>query len=115
MTKMRLEDIRPVGHRILLRTEVVDKIKDLGDGKKLYMMSDTQQKRKEAGNYCHTVVSVGPTAYKHESFQGEVWCKPGDKVITAQYPGQKLNFEEGFTAWFANDEDILAILESNDG
>lgn len=110
---MKLEDIKPVGHRILLKTEVVEKVKDLGNGNKLFLMSEKEQKRKQAGNNIHTVVAIGPTAYKDDAYQGETWCKVGDKVLTAQYPGQKLHFED-CTAWFANDEDILAVLKEND-
>lgn len=110
---MKIEDIKPVGHRLLLKTETVVQEKNIG-GQKLILMSDKEQKRQEGGNICHEVVAVGPDAFKHESFNGQVWCEVGDIIITSQYPGQKIKFN-GFNAWFINDDDVLAKLEKENG
>lgn len=102
---MKIEDIKPAGHRILIKTEAVETTTKSG----IITMTDNEKIKQEAGNVYYEVVAMGPDCFNHESFNSR-WCEVGDIIMTVQYPGQKVKFD-GFTVWFINDDDILAKLE----
>jgi len=105
---MNLSKIKPVGHRVVLKSTRVENTKKVGDVT-IYTSTDSEAERQAVGNHIHEVVALGPQAYKHKDFKGP-WCEVGDKVITSQYPGQKMKLDDCIV-WFVNDEDILAKVE----
>ena len=105
--------LKPTGYHLLLKTEQVETKTASG----IITMTDKEEERQKTGNELHTVVSMGPDAYKSsdpDKFQSGPWCKVGDLVMTARYPGAKTEID-GELYYFANDEDILATVETDNG
>lgn len=95
--------IKPTGYRVLLKTAVFDKVSKGG-----IILPEDQVNREQSGAALHEVIAMGPTAFKHEMFDG-FKAKPGDTVVTARYPGQEIRSDEEDTYWICNDEDILGV------
>ncbi len=95
--------IKPTGYRVLLKTAVFDKVSPGG-----IILPEDDVSREQLGAVLHEVIAMGPTAFKHDMFDGFT-AEVGDVVVTASYPGQEIRSEEDDTYWICNDEDILGI------
>ncbi len=99
--------ILPSGWHILLKTEKIETVTASG----IQLMTDAEENRQQTGHDLHEVVAVGRDCYHDkEKFPNGPWCEVGDIVVTTRYIGHKMEIE-GELYWFANDEEILAIVE----
>jgi co-chaperonin GroES (HSP10) len=101
--------IHPVGYRVLVKPEEVEKAKDIGNGKMIYF-ADQSIDLARAGVDKGVVVEIGPCAYMDQRLGGFPWIKVGDKVIWARYAGKPVDVgpsDNYVTYHILNDEDIL--------
>lgn len=91
------------GYRILVIADEVDKKTDWG----FEIVSDAD-KAKIAQMY-GTVHQVGDQCW--HDYDGEPWCKPGDRVCWSKFAGKFVRDEEGNEYVILNDVDILAVLK----
>jgi co-chaperonin GroES (HSP10) len=96
--------IKPVGQRILVR--IADIKDELADGR-LIVPQETLEKAMFASTYA-TIVSLGDEAF--DDFHGK---KPvaEDVVILTKYAGNVMRDEDGGLYRFANDIDVVAIVD----
>ena len=92
--------IIPILHRIVVKPDNIETITEGG------IILAVNEKREQQAQEIGTVVSIGPTAFKH--YGGEPTdLKIGDKVAYARYAGKVMEDTE---LVILNDEDIVAIL-----
>lgn len=107
MIDLERDELKPTGYHVLLKTEVVSNVTKSG----IITTTESQRKRQETGNDIHEVIAMGPDCYKDvKKFPNGSWCKVGDRVMTPNYPGHKIQIGEDIF-WYASDEDILATVE----
>jgi chaperonin GroES len=99
--------LRPVGARVLVRPEKVEKRTDSG----LYLPEQTQE-RKQFDTQKGEVVSIGPLAFK-DFGDGSNWCEVGDTIYFVRYAGVVHEVTNGdgekVLHRVINDEDIMGI------
>lgn len=109
MIDLERDILKPTGYHILLKTEAVNNVTESG----IITSTEGQRSREETGNDIHEVIAMGPDCYKNlEKFPNGPWCKVGDRVMTANYPGHKIKIGEDIY-WYTSDEDILATVEKH--
>lgn len=109
--------IEPCGHRVLVKPEsvadvdpAIKRAKALG----FDMSSVENNKREQEAVVFGIVVSVGPTAWAHESLGGKPWAKVGDKVVFAKFSGKKIELPNQPEMLVMNDEDIVAVIREGE-
>ncbi len=103
--------MKPTGYHILLKTQEVETVSKGG----IITMTASEEARQKTGNETHTVIAMGKDCYKDpDKYPSGNWCEVGDTVVTMRYPGAKTEID-GALYYYANDEDILAIVETKDG
>lgn len=107
--------IKPLGHRVLIRTEVVEEATESG----IVFMGAATLKLEQAACSIGELVDYGDQAWRAFSidFTGPPWCKRGDRVYFSRHAGARIDDPEtgeGFI--LMNDEDICAVItgENND-
>lgn len=112
---MNTSGINPAGHRVLVlvETETEDEkalaaIKNK-DGKSL-VMPGTVKERHHLAQMAGVAVAIGKTAWV--DFKSEPWAKVGDRVMFSKYSGVILRGKDDKQYRMVNDEDIVAILDS---
>lgn len=94
-------------NRVLVKPVELEKERDLGEGRKLYISRGDDEKRHEAARVEGHVVSIGETAYK-DIGNGTSPIKVGDHVVFAKYAGfyvKDPDTDEDLIV--LNDEDVL--------
>lgn len=107
--------IKPLGHRILIKVETVEKTTDSG----IFMMSNDTLRLEQAACSIGTLVDYGDQAWRAFSvdFTGPPWCKIGDRVYFSRHAGARIDDPETGEGYILmNDEDICAVItgEEND-
>lgn len=106
-----LFNVRPAGHRLLVRTKV-------GDGKTkggIYLPEQAKEDLAYADELGE-VVAIGPTAFETNGLGGaEVWdVKEGDFILYSRHGGKVIKHpdfakaEDGYIYRVINDEDVVA-------
>lgn len=98
--------INPVGHRVLVRPEEVERKTASGiilDAKTV-MMEDMAQTQ-------GTVVALGDTCWDD---QPTPWAKVGDFVMFGKYAGVVYEGNDGVKYRVLNDKDIVAVLDKKE-
>ena len=103
--------IRPVGHRILVQSDIVETKTKSG------LVLALDEKLEVGAKVTGTVLAIGPTAYKHPDLGGDPWCKVGDRVYWAKYAGKRVvdpddpDTETSKKVLIClNDEDVVAVI-----
>lgn len=113
--------LRPAGHRILVKPDVVEDEVELAPGKKFKIVQDERLARHN--QQLGTLVAVGPDAWaafrkvddSGKEVNGKPWAKPGDRVWYSKNAGKFIEHPETEEVFIVmNDEDISVILESED-
>ena len=99
--------IYPVGHRILVLPDEVEKTTKSG----IIMATHSQHRREEMAQTEGLVVAIGSTAYAD---QKTPWCEVGDRVIFARYVGTERLGADGRTYRIISDLDVVAVVEKTD-
>lgn len=103
--------MKPTGWHILLKTQQV-RTKTVSG---IITMTAKEEERQKTGNETHTVVAMGRDCYTDlEKYPSGNWCEVGDIVVTMRYPGAKTEID-GELYYFANEDDILATVETDNG
>jgi len=103
--KIMSEKFIPVGHRILLKPDVVGEKTNGG----IYIPPESRRMQQLSTVVC-TVIAMGPTCY-NDSAHGETpWCKVGDKVHIVKHSGVHVEMN-GKDHFVINDEDVLMRIE----
>lgn len=102
--------LKAVGHRIIVRPKKIEATIKTESGATLYMPEQTRE-MEQAGVYEGVVVDIGPDAYYDRPSK---WVKIGDRVTFPRYCGRHWPNDKDPELYILNDEDILAILESED-
>ncbi len=101
--------INPAGHRVLVLPE-----QETEDEKALrkagLVMAPTVNERHKLAQMAGIVVAVGKTAWV--DFKSDPWAKVGDRVMFSKYSGVILRGKDGNSYRMVNDEDVVAILDS---
>ncbi len=109
MIDLKRDLLKPTGYHVLLKTEAVSNVTESG----IITSTENQRQREETGNDVHEVIAMGPDCYKNpEKFPNGPWCEVGDRVMTPNYPGHKIEIN-GDLYWLANDEDIQIKVEKH--
>lgn len=106
--------IKPAGHRVVVIQDISEtekKASQIG-----ILIANDERKRESAAVDTGIVESVGPTAFLDfvEKFGGEPWCKVGDRIAFAKFAGKVIGEGEDKRV-VLNDEDVVAILETDNG
>lgn len=99
--------INPVGHRVLIRPDEVEKTTPSG------IILAVDERIEKSNNIKGTLVAVGSQAWKafDKEFKGEPWAKVGDHIIYSKHSGSYV--EDPDTSeilLMANDEDVVAVI-----
>lgn len=98
--------ITPVGHRVLLKPEEVQKVSAGG-----IIIPQAAQEKEEMAQMYGRVVEIGPEAWKESREKGyPAWVKSGDRVIFGKYSGLVFPGHDGTTYRLINDRDIVAVV-----
>lgn len=105
--------IKPVGHRILVKPEDVNKRLEYDFGEAGKFKIQTDEKLERSMEIYGVLVAAGDQAWKAfgPNHSGEPWAKPGDKILFSRHAGkyvQDPETEEEFL--LMNDEDITAVI-----
>ena len=94
------EVLEPLGHRLLVRPDRVDKVTSGG----IHLADETVSMKERA---CRTgiIIDIGPTAWKGID-DGTPWAAIGDRIFFRQYSSASLNDKDA-QDWIINDEDVL--------
>lgn len=95
--------ITPLGHRVLVLPEEVEKRTEAG-----IILHGTYSEREEMAQMKGLVIAVGEDAYGDTA---SVWCGEGDSVIFAKYAGLLWDGQDGKKYRVLNDLDIVAIID----
>lgn len=108
---------RPVGFRVLIEMDVVDREIKEGALEGFQITSDSEHKREESGNCIGKVVAFGPTAFqgyagcREDSAPSDFGVRIGDKVEFARYDGKIPLGDEEQRYRLINDVDVLMVIE----
>jgi len=102
---MNTSGIVPVDVKVLVRPDAVEEVTKGG----IYI-PDAVKDQKKYATVKSTVVAVGGNAF-HEWGEAKKPA-PGDRVLTAQYAGARAKGDDGQEYVVCNDEDVIAILKS---
>lgn len=98
--------ITPVGHRILLEPDEVQKVSAGG-----IVLPMEAVERDELAQCFGRVVAVGPEAWHEATAKGlPQWAKPGDRVIFGKYSGLIFPGHDGGKYRLINDRDVVAVV-----
>lgn len=110
---MLQRQIKPAGHRVLVKLKKVSEIKEVtyGDSKIVVELKNNKKINAEKlATQEARVMALGPTAFKAFD-DGDPWCKVGDLVMICRYSGDdRHDIEEGEVYRIINDEDVQAIF-----
>jgi len=102
-------NIAPTSHRVLIKLIEVETKTKSG-----IVLPGQHTKREQQGGQFATVLAIGPNAFK--DFGDSSWCKVGDVVVTARYPGVQVysNRADASESELAllrviNDEEIIGV------
>ena len=102
--------LTPKGPTVLLKTKVIEETTESG----IIVRSSKESSRETVGNNIFQVVAMGSGAFNDMPGVGTVdpYCKVGDFVMTARYPGIKFEYpkDSGEIYYLCNDDDIRATL-----
>lgn len=113
----------PVGHKILIKPDEVEKEHDCGvdkDGNHIKLALALDEKLAEHGVENGTIVAIGPTAWKAyrilddngKEINGPPWAEVGDRVKFTSQAGRFILHPETKEKYkVINDEDIKVILK----
>lgn len=76
--------IAPLGHRVLLKPDVVEEKSKGG-----IILHNELTKQEQQAQVVGTVLAIGPTCWA-DTPTGEPWCKVGDRIVFAKYSGLRL-------------------------
>ena len=111
--KTKKRKIKPVGHRLLVRCEAIEKEKEKKtEGGVIFEFKTDDQLAREALSVMEArVMDVGEGAFKGLG-SGTPWCKVGDLVLINRYSGiNRDDIEEDVVYRIINDEDVIALFE----
>jgi co-chaperonin GroES (HSP10) len=97
--------MKVMGYRLLVQADEVETVTEGG----IVVVMD-ENKAKIAQMY-GTVVSIGDQCWKGKGWDGEPWCKVGDRIAWSKFAGKFVldpDTEEEFV--ILNDEDVLVVL-----
>lgn len=96
--------IDPVGHRVLIKPDDVEKKTEFG----LVLVVD--EKMEKAAQVTGTVIAIGKNAWKAFD-DGHAWASVGDKVAYTRYAGKPITDPDtGGEYLIINDEDVTAVI-----
>lgn len=107
--------IKPCGHRLVVKAykhaEVDEVTKKHLEFYKSLTIAGTET-RADASVDKGIVLSIGPTAWKNDSFGHDPWCKVGDEIIFAKFAGKIVTDPDtNEDVFILNDEDVVAVVK----
>lgn len=99
--------IRPVGHRILVKPDKVEKTSKGG----IIVQTETSLRLEQRAQVKATVLAVGPEAYKEFN---SPWCKEGDRILYQRHAGMRIPDSDGNLSEdliLLNDLDVTGVVE----
>ncbi len=109
--KTKNPPIKPTGHHILIKPDVIEKVSSGG-----IILNDDMVNRENTASVKGTLVAVGENAWK--DFGGKAWAKVGDKVYFKRHVSDKIEDETNLDEhgkpsllFLLSDENILAVIE----
>lgn len=107
---IKIKDIKPVGRRILVEQEKVEKTTKGG-----IVLPDEVTEREQQGEYRGKVLAIGDLAwrdlYKHAGLEYNPWCKVGDTILFHRYAHTRTDPDMEDMRILINDSDVLAVIE----
>lgn len=108
----KITEIKPVGRRLLVEQEKVEKVTKGG-----IVLPDDVTEREQNGEYLGTVVAVGELAWRDLNKnagipEGNQWCKVGDKILFHRYSHTRANPDYEDMRILINDSDVIAVVET---
>jgi len=102
-------NIIPVGHRILVRPDKVEKQTKGG----IYIPEEARDKEQRATNV-GVVLAIGPLAWK-DFAKPDAWAEVGDTVIFKAHAGMRVKNEESDEDFLLlmNDAEVAAVRKEN--
>jgi chaperonin GroES len=101
----------PAGHRVLVQVQKIEEKTESG----LYL-PETSREAEQLACQVGKVDALGENAWK--SFDGgEIWAKPGDKVLISSYAGFEVcSILDGKTIFYriVNDSDIICYVKEKE-
>lgn len=96
----------PLGHRLLVKPDVVQKRTAGG----LYLPEETTE-RDEMAQVKGTVIAVGNGCWKDTTVSE--WAKPGDRIVFGKYSGLLWSGHDGEKYRILNDLDVVGLEIEN--
>ena len=110
---MLKRQIKPAGHRVLVKLKKINETKEVTYGDKKIIVEIKTEKKLNAEKLSTQearIVALGPTAFKAFD-DGVPWCKEGDLVMICRYSGDdRTDIEDDEIYRIINDEDVQAIF-----
>ena len=104
MTVKNQSGIKPVGYRVLVRPDPIDKMTKGG----IYIPPSTLEQHSNAQTL-GTLVEAGTDAWDKWPAK---WAAPGDRVLFAKYGGLDLRGSDGEVYRLLNDQQITAVVSA---
>lgn len=98
--------IRPVGHRVLVRTINTERV--TGGG---IVIPEATAEKNDKAQIKAVVVDYGETAWMAEGLGGKPWAERGDTVVIGKYAGVFIKGKDDVQYRIVNDDEIQARLE----
>lgn len=102
---MNKSGIRPAGHRLLVKPDVVEEVSTGG----IVLVTKDQKAREQLAQVKGTLVAIGDTAWADQP-KGP-WAKVGDKVSVGKYAGLLCQGVDGCEYRIVSDLDLVSIYE----
>ncbi len=99
--------IRPVGHRVLIRTLSSERTTSGG-----IVIPDPVADKKDKEQIKAVVIDYGETAWMAEGLGGKPWAQVGDTVIIGKFSGVFVKGKDDVQYRIINDDEIQARVEA---
>jgi len=104
--------IKPCGYRLLIKPETVETQTDSG----LTIVLQENIRKEQTAQVYGIIIAIGPECWKDKKGNGKPWASEGDKVCYVRHSGKYIIDKETDEEFVVlNDEDILVIMEKENG
>lgn len=110
-------NLKACGHYLIVKLEPVEGEKTYGDSKILIAETSNDKKRQQNGGQFAEVLDVGPNAWScFTDAKGDwyPWCKPGDRIMIAQYAGQAFPVDITLDDEEQKEQELLRLIKDDD-
>ena len=108
--------LKACGHYLIVKLEPVDK-EQVSDGGIVLAKTVKELNREQNAGQFAEVIDVGMNCWSvFSDFEGnwEPWCKPGDRVMVAQYAGQSFPVDDQLSKEEQDEASLMRLIKDDD-